>query len=122
MFTARKEKGKKIPCSLLFKLTAKTVLFLFLSLLLFLIFYLAGNYLEYLDESIDLILAVSGITGTAIVFFGTAGAIESIIFLCRNSERRAKYLMPLIFFLSSTFFAAAVLVVFASVDILSEGF
>lgn len=122
MFTARKENGKKLSYSILFKLTLRSEVFLFFSLLVLLCFYLAGNYLEYLDESLLFILNVAGITGTALIFLGTAGFVESLTFFIIHREKRMNYFSSIIFSLAVILFAFVVLVLFSSIDILSEGF
>ncbi|MCR5495451.1 MAG: hypothetical protein K6F15_07415, partial [Treponema sp.] len=91
MFTARKEKGKKISSSILYRLTLRAVLFLFLSVIVFCFFYLTGNYLNYLDSSLSLLISVIGITDTALIIFSLVGIIESIIYIILNKSKRLKY-------------------------------
>lgn len=122
MFTARKEKGKKISSSILYRLTLRAVLFLFLSVIVFCFFYLTGNYLNYLDSSLSLLISVIGITDTALIIFSLVGIIESIIYIILNKSKRLKYTFFLFSVIIILILAIITLVFFSSLTILSQGF
>ena len=79
MDTSRKIESKKIVTSSLFKLTLRTSLFLFLSLMVLILLFVAGNYQKFLDVSQSFILKISSVVAVASCFFYVLGIVQTVI-------------------------------------------
>ncbi len=70
---------KKKP--LLFRLTKRVTLFLFLLLLALIVVYVTGNFQKFLDSTQKLILFYAILVSIALVLFSVLSIIESLIFM-----------------------------------------
>ena len=88
MITARQKKSEKISLSLLFKLTKRSILFLFLLLTVLSVFYVIGNYQLFLDSNQKIILNAAAFTATALLVLSATGTVTSI--LCSYKSAKPK--------------------------------
>lgn len=79
------ENKKKQP--LLYRIVRRTVLFLTLFLTSLLLFYVMGNYQEFVDENQNLILNAATVTSFLLVFFSACGLAGSVLLFFRQHER-----------------------------------
>lgn len=84
---------KKKP--LLFRLTKRVTLFLFLLLIALIIVYITGNFQKFLDSTQKLILTYAMLVSIALILFSILSIVESLIFMI--AQRRLEmffYLVP----------------------------
>jgi hypothetical protein len=70
--------------TLLYQMTLRTVLFLFLFLSALILFYIIGNYQQFLDSNQKTILLLATITAILLVSFSSAGFLESLFYLIKR--------------------------------------
>ena len=116
MDTSRKIESKKIVTSSLFKLTLRTSLFLFLSLMVLILLFVAGNYQKFLDVSQSFILKISSVVAVASCFFYV------IYFFSKHGDFSKKtYIIYFVAYLIAFLISLICIVLFRTVDILSTG-
>lgn len=121
MRTARQKSAEKISLSLLFKLTSRTVLFLFLFLTVLLFFYTVGNFQLFLDSNQKIILNAAAFTATTLLVFSLTGFIISIFCIIRKKGKRLFYTLKMILIAFSTAYALVFLILLRATAILSSG-
>lgn len=121
MRTARQKNAEKISLSLLFKLTSRTVLFLFLFLTVLLFFYTVGNFQLFLDSNQKIILNAAAFTATTLLVFSLTGFIISIFCIIRKKGKRLFYTLKMILITFSTAYALVFLILLRATAILSSG-
>lgn len=121
MRTARQKNAEKISLSLLFKLTSRTVLFLFLFLTVLLFFYTIGNFQLFLDSNQKIILNAAAFTATTLLVFSLTGFIISIFCIIRKKGKRLFYTLKMILIAFSTAYALVFLILLRATAILSSG-
>ena len=116
-------KGKKSDFSILYILTRRTVLFLFIYLFFTVSFFFIGNFQRFMDSNLILIANVVSLTSVALICFSFAGIIEIFITLLRKSARKSVFSYLINIFLMAFSFVIGIvcLVVFRTIDILSQG-
>lgn len=106
----------------LFVLTRRTVLFLFLYQTATVLFFLFGNFQRFLDENLLIILRTASATAVALTFLSIAGIIEGIIYyITRKNSSGAYYIFHSVCMLLTA--AAGIINLFAwrAIDVLSQG-
>lgn len=121
MRTARQKNAEKISLSFLFKLTSRTVLFLFLFLTVLLFFYTVGNFQLFLDSNQKIILNAAAFTATTLLVFSLTGFIISIFCIIRKKGKRLFYTLKMILIAFSTAYALVFLILLRATAILSSG-
>lgn len=121
MRTARQKNAEKISLSLLFKLTSRTVLFLFLFLTVLLFFYTVGNFQLFLDSNQKIILNAAAFTATTLLVFSLTGFIISIFCIIRKKGKRLFYTLKMVLIAFSTAYALVFLILLRATAILSSG-
>lgn len=121
MRTARQKNAEKISLSLLFKLTKRTILFLFLFLTVLAVFYTIGNYQLFLDSNQRIILNTAAITATALLVLSITGITTAIFCIIRKKGKRLYYAANLTLIILSAIYALVFLFLFRSTVILSSG-
>lgn len=114
------KKNRQIP--LLFVLTRKTVLFLFLYQTATAVFFLIGNFQRFLDENLLIILRTASVTAVALTVLSVAGIIEGIIYyIVQKKSAGAYYLFHSVCMTLTA--AAGIINLFAwrTIDVLSQG-
>lgn len=112
---------KRAP--LLFRLTRRTVLFLFLFLLTSILFFAEGNYKNFLDENLEIIVTAISVTSVFLSVFSAAGISEAVYFFLKKDTRGSASFPVQIVLMSLLFLASiAVLILFSLIGILSKGF
>lgn len=104
---------------LLLRLSRRVCVFLFLTLIAFLIFYVSGNYQNFLDSNIALILKSVTCVAIALGFFSAACILETIFFAIK--DRRFLILFNLIFFVIALLLSVASAALSLMINKLSEG-
>lgn len=121
MRTARQKNAEKISLSLLFKLTKRTILFLFLFLTVLAVFYTIGNYQLFLDSNQRIILNTAAIIATALLVLSITGITTAIFCIIRKKRKRLYYAANLTLIILSAIYALVFLFLFRSTVILSSG-
>ncbi len=121
MITARQKNAEKISLSLLFNLTKRSVLFLFLLLTVLASFYIIGNYQFFLDTNLKIILDAAAVTATALLILSITGITTAIFCIIRKKGKRLFFALNLVLIVLSAFYAVFFLFVFRSIVILSSG-
>lgn len=121
MRTARQKNAEKISLSLLFKLTSRTVLFLFLFLTVLLVLYTIGNYQLFLDSNQKIILNAAAFTATTLLVFSLTGFIISIFCIIRKKGKRLLYTAKMIAIALSALYSLVFLILLRATAILSSG-
>ena len=121
MRTARQKNAEKISLSLLFKLTSRTVLFLFLFLTVLLVLYTIGNYQLFLDSNQKIILNTAAFTATTLLVFSLTGFIISIFCIIRKKGKRLFYTAKMIAIALSALYSLVFLILLRATAILSSG-
>ncbi len=121
MITARQKNAEKISLSLLFKLTKRSILFLFLFLTVLASFYIIGNYQFFLDANQKIILNVAAVTATALLILSITGITTAIFCIIRKKGKRLQYALNLALIVLSAIYAVVFLFAFRSIVILSSG-
>lgn len=121
MRTARQKNAEKISLSLLFKLTKRTILFLFLFLTVLAVFYTIGNYQLFLDSNQRIILNTAAITATALLVLSITGITTAVFCIIRKKGKRLYYAENLALIILSAIYALVFLFLFRSTEILSSG-
>lgn len=121
MITARQKKSEKISLSLLFKLTKRSILFLFLLLTVLSVFYVIGNYQLFLDSNQKIILNAAAFTATALLVLSATGTVTSILYIIRKKRKRLYYAINLALIILSAVYAVFFLFLFRATVILSSG-
>lgn len=112
---------KRAP--LLFRLTRRTVLFLFLFLLTSILFFAEGNYQNFLDENLEIIVTAISVTSVFLSVFSAAGISEAVYFFLKKDTRGSAFFPVQIVLMSLSFLASiAVLILFSLIGIVSKGF
>ena len=93
---------KKKP--LLFRLTKRVTLFLFLLLTAILIVYITGNFQGFLDSTQKIILLYAVLSAIALIFFSIFSILETIIYTI--ALRRIELIFYLVPFLLCILYAA----------------
>ncbi|HAH61751.1 MAG TPA: hypothetical protein DCL73_06610 [Treponema sp.] len=114
----KNENKEKQP--LLYRIVRRTVLFLTLFLTSLLLFYVIGNYQEFVDENQNLILDAVTVTSFLLVFFSACGLAGSVLLFFRQHER---YRYVFAFVRTAAAFVYGFACMFASriIDFLSGG-
>lgn len=112
------KKSRRLPP--LLRLTRRSVVFLSLTLLATIIFFITGNRQTFLDSNLSLILIIIACNSIALVFFSFLAVLECVFFTVKDKKLRlvahlAVY--AVIFVLSAAFSVASL-----TINLLSEGF
>ncbi len=121
MRTARQGKNKKKPKPLLFRLTRRTVLLLFLFDAAMVLYYTVGNYQNFLDSTQLILIRTAVVSSTALMFISLAGALEAFVLGILRKGVRLYYFVHFVVMALLSISALVVQIVFKSIDILSEG-
>ena len=114
---AESQPRSKTP--LLLRLTRRAVIFLFLLLVTFLCFYIAGCIQGFLDQDLTLLLFAVTSVSILLVLFSSTAVLECLIFLI--AQRRIRFLFYIVPFLLVTAIAIVAAAVSNSINLLSRG-
>lgn len=115
--SSSEKKSRHLP--LLLRLTRRVCVFLFLLLAGLIIFYVSGNYQNFLDSNISLILKAVACASIALFFFSAASILETFFFVLK--DRRFSIIFNLFFFVFTLASSTAAGIFSLVVDKLSEG-
>lgn len=123
MDTSRKIESKKIVNSSLFKLTLRTSLFLFLSLMVLILLFVSGNYQKFLDISQSFILKIASVIAVASCFFYVLGIVQCVIYFFSKKGDFSKktYIIYFVAYFVVFLISLICILLFRTVDILSTG-
>lgn len=113
------EENRSRHLPLLLRLCRRVCVFLFLTLLAFLIFYVSGSYQNFLDSNISLILKSVTCISIALAIFSLACIFETFFFAFK--DKRFPILFNLIFFVLTLILSVASGVLSLVINKLSEG-
>lgn len=121
MRNTRQEHSEKLTLPLLFMLTRRMILFLFLLMTGLICFYLIGNYQQFLDSSQKIILNACAITAVGEILFSLMGTVESILCLVLRKDARLYHSIHLVLIVISGLYGTAFLILFRVISIISTG-
>ncbi|MBQ0052141.1 MAG: hypothetical protein KBT11_08795 [Treponema sp.] len=104
----------------LLRLTRRACIFLFLTLSAFVVFYITGNFQNFLDSNTVLILMAVSFNSIMLTIFSGLAFFETIFFAIK--DKRPGILFNLFFFTLTLACSIATLVLSISINNLSEGF
>lgn len=104
----------------LLRLTRRTSVFLFLTLVMLLVFYVTGSFQNFLESNMKTILFMISVAGIALAFVSFAAFLECIYFVFYT--KRVKIGIYSVIFLLVSLFGAACAVMSMIINLLSEGF
>ena len=111
---------KNVP--LLFKLSRITVLFLFLCQIVLLVLYAIGNYQNFLDENMKIVIETVLMTSFLLGFFSLLTIIQGIVLIAGKRTRKASnYILQIILLGIVFIFSLVTLLSFSFIDIISQG-
>ncbi len=111
---------KNVP--LLFKLSRRTVLFLFLCQIVLLVLYAIGNYQNFLDENMKIVIETVLMTSFLLGFFSLLTIIQGIVLIAGKRTRKASnYILQIILLGIVFIFSLVTLLSFSFIDIISQG-
>ncbi|WP_407425639.1 hypothetical protein [Treponema sp.] len=113
----KKVKSNRLP--VLLRLTRRAVLFLFLTLVGTLLFFVTGNRQTFLDSNLIILLKITACVSIALSFFSMAAVAGNIFYLIKT--KKIKFLIYLICYVLIFLLASVILVLSLSVNLLSEG-
>ena len=114
--------AQKTNVPLIFKLTRRTVLFLFLFQSVSMIFYGIGNYQGLLDENILFVVKTVKITSFFRSVFSLSGTIQTIVFLRTGKKTSPAFVLNISLMAFTFILSIATMVFFSLVGTLSKGF
>ncbi len=103
----------------LFRLTGRFTLFFFLQLILFLLFYVSGNYQHFLDTTQNLILFLCSAISIILILLSLTGLLLSIVFF--TIQRKAFYWVYFSCYLFILLTVPAIFIALRVLTILSRG-
>lgn len=104
-----------------FILTRRTVIFFFLYLIATTIFFFIGNYQEFLDANLAIILKVAIFSAIALFCFSFALIAESIICMVKKRKDYIYYSVHIFVMLILIATSTAFILAYQTLDILSKG-
>lgn len=111
---------KNVP--LLFKLSRRTVLFLFLFVSVLLILYAIGNYQNFLDENMRIVIEAALASSFLLFFFTLVTIGEAVFLLVRKKSRKSShYILQIVLLFILMIFSVMILVSFSFINVLSVG-
>ena len=117
-----KEIEKDDSKPVLYRLVARTVLFLVLFLFSLLVFYAIGNYQNFLDENQYLILTAASLAAIMLFVFSFAGFVVSLVYaLKKDFSRRALYIVSAVLMLFTAAFGFVCMFASRLIDFLAAG-
>ncbi len=121
MRKTRQKQPEKISLSLLFRLTRRTVLFLFLFLSVLVLFYAIGNYQFFLDSNQIIILNTAVIVSAALFLISSAGIIEAAFCIAKKNKKRLYYSLNLIVMIMAALSGVLCMFFLSATLIISKG-
>lgn len=116
---------KKNKSPLLFILTRRTVIFLFLYLIVTTLFFVIGNYQKFIDSNLLIIIKIAAIDSILLACFSFVGIIESIylIIICikKQSKNKIYYFIHIIIMIIINFISIICLLAYRTINLLSQG-
>lgn len=111
---------KNVP--LLFKLSRRTVLFFFLIQIVLLILYAIGNYQNFLDENMNLVMESVLFSSFLLNFFTLFTLVQGIILLIRKKTRKASnYVLQIVLLSLLLIYSLLIMLSFCFIEIISVG-
>ena len=116
--SVQKQTSRRLP--ILLRLCRRSTIFLSLTLIATIIFFITGNRQTFLDSNLNLILQIISCNAIALTFFSAASALECIFYLIKDRKLRLffhlfVYILVLVVSISTSLFSM-------SINLLSEGF
>lgn len=111
------EKLRRLPT--LLRLTRRGTVFLSLTLIAAIIFYVAGNRQIFLDSSMSLILRIITSNAIALSLFSAAAVPQCVFYILR--DKRLGLLLHLLLYVMLLIAGCAVSVISLAINLLSEG-
>ena len=117
MKNIKQKKSRRLPP--LLRLTRRATVFLSLTLVAIIVFFITGNHQTFLDENLKMILGIIAFTAISLAFFTGMAIIECIFYTMKDKKFRLIFHLVcyIILFILSIMISVASL----SINLLSEG-
>ncbi|MCR4822239.1 MAG: hypothetical protein K5873_05140 [Treponema sp.] len=116
--TISRKKSSRLPP--LLRLSRRTTVFLSLTLLASIIFFVTGNKQSFLDSNLNMILKTIACNSIALSIFSSLDIIQCLFFTFY--DKRFKLIFHLIVYLAILLISITVTILSLTVNLLSEGF
>ena len=113
----KQKKSRRLP--VLLRLSRRTTVFLSLTLIATIIFFMTGNQQSFLEANLNLILKIISCDAIALCFFSAASLFQCIFYLVK--DRKFRLIFHLAVYLIIFAVSIAVSVLSLTVNLLSEG-
>jgi hypothetical protein len=114
---AKKRTMRRLPP--LLRLTRRTVVFLSLTLIATILFFITGNRQTFLDSNLSMILRVVAANSIALSFFSLLATLQCIFFTFTN--KRIRLVLHLVCYALVFIASTAVIFISLTINLLSEG-
>ena len=113
----RQKKSRRLPP--LLRLTRRTTVFLTLTLIATMFFFLTGNQQAFLDSNLNFILKIIASNAIALVFFSGTAVFECIFYTAKDKKIRLVFHLVIYILI---FILSAIISIFSlTINLLSEG-
>lgn len=109
----------KPETTFLFRLTFRAYLFLLLMLIVLTLFYVMGNFQQFLDSTQHFNLLLSSVVSIALIFFSFIGLVESIVYSITTKQK--KFIFYAALFLLTLIIVTVVLLLLRTIIFLAAG-
>ncbi|MCR5218858.1 hypothetical protein [Treponema sp.] len=110
---------KNIHSSILFRITCRFVLYLFLQAGVFFMLYVSGNFQGFMDRTQNFLLVLCFFTLAALFLFSASGCIQCIVL--RILHKRRKYWFYFILFLLLALISIGLIFFISALSFISGG-
>ena len=111
------KKSRRLPP--LLRLTRRATVFLALTLIATILFFLTGNQQTFLDSNLSLILKIIACTAIALSFFSAIACLECIFYTIKS--KKFKLILHFICYIITFAFSITISIFSLTINLLSEG-
>lgn len=123
MNTSRKNKSKSKSLPLISVIFFRTILFVFLSQIVLVVFYFVGNFQNFLDSTQRLILNLCSIFSIFQIFFSISGIIYNVVMMIfeKGHGHLVSFIVTVIVYFFFILISILLLLISGTIDIISLG-
>ena len=115
--TFQHKKSRRLPP--LLRLTRRATVFLSLTLIATIIFFVTGNKQTFLDSNLNMILKIIALNAIALVFFSLAAVTECVFYTIKS--KKIRLIIHLICYTLIFLLSLAISILSLTINLLSEG-
>ena len=113
----RRKKSRRLPP--LLRLTRRTVVFLSLTLIATIIFFMTGNRQTFLDSNLNMILKIIACAAIALSIFSALAVLECVFYTFK--DKKIRLIFHLIFYIVIFALSTVISILSLTINLLSEG-